>query len=148
MVHRSAVVLVALLGLPACSLTARSPEQYRDDTRALLELKTPEIEQCYTTALRAFPSSEGVVTVRVLVENDTGKLTQARVDEARTTAPPGLGECVVRALDGLVLVPPDSRDADATLLWEFRAKAPPGDAAPAAPVAARGAERVRLAEHR
>jgi hypothetical protein len=36
-----------------------------------------------------------------------------------STAAPELGQCIVSALEGLQLDPPDEREGDATFVWEF-----------------------------
>jgi hypothetical protein len=123
--------MVALLaGAGGCSLTARGPEQYRDDTAALLETKSAAIKTCYDGVLRGQPGSQGTVTVRFNVAEESGRIKDVAVDAARTTAPPPVAECVTREIDGLVLAPPDARDGHATFVWQFtfRGVSPVGDA--------------------
>jgi hypothetical protein len=116
---------VLLLGVMGCSPTPRGPEQYRDDTQALLETRRPALKQCYDTALKSSPTIQGKITVRFTVASETGKLVDAKVDEAASTAPESLRACVLRALDGLVLTPADGQDGHATFVWEFRVAPPP-----------------------
>jgi hypothetical protein len=111
---------VLLAGAMGCSLPARGPEQYRDDTQALLDTRRSAIKECYDAALKSSPTSEGTVTVRFTVASETGKLVNTKVDETSSTAPEAMRECVVRALDGLVFTPPDEHDGEATFVWEFR----------------------------
>ena len=117
---RSMLGLVVLgVATSACSITARSPDQYRDDTQALLQTRREQIGSCYDVALKTYPTSAGRVTVRFTVEEDTGKITSLAIDDAASSAPPALRECVLRALGGLALAPPDARPGDATFVWEF-----------------------------
>jgi hypothetical protein len=112
-------ILLATLGsLSACQFHARSPEKYRDDTRAVLETRSAQIASCYDSALAQDASASGQVVVQFFVEEKTGKIHDAEVLPA-STAPPALGQCVVDALDGLTLDPPDQRLGDATFTWAF-----------------------------
>lgn len=119
----------------ACSFHARGPDQYRDDTRALLESKTPEIKACYDGMLQTQQSVAGTVRVKFKVQEETGKIVEVEVDPAGTTAPPELAQCVVRSIDGLVLQPPDENPGIASFSWEFQAEPvaapPPAEPAPA-----------------
>lgn len=110
--------LPALLATVACSFHARSPEQYRDDTRALLETRGSQIEGCYRDALEATNDTTGSVIVNFKVEHKTGTITDVRIDDKSTAAEP-LRECVVKALEGLTLTPPDQRDGIAVFTYEF-----------------------------
>ena len=125
---------LAALGLVVggCSFYARSPDQYRDDTSTLLSSKSAELNTCYDNAVKAEPTAAGKVTVQFTVETKTGKIKDVAADASRTTAPPSLVSCVVTALNGLVLAPPDQRDGKATFEYEFAR--PAGTAA--TPVAA------------
>jgi hypothetical protein len=129
------LVCVALCSM-GCSFMARSPEQYRDDTQALLESRQPQIKQCYDTALKTSSTLSGQVAVKFTVQAETGKIMDPAIDPARTTAPEPLGQCVVQSLDGLVLAPPDERDGQATFVYDFTTggapTAPGGPAAPGA----------------
>jgi hypothetical protein len=57
--------------------------------------------------------------VHFIVAKDTGIITNATVDPESTTAQPPVAQCVVSALQGLKLDPPDGVDGDATYTWEF-----------------------------
>lgn len=109
-----------------CTFYARSAEQYRDDTSNVLASKTQEITACYDTALKTSPAATGKVTVQFSVEEKSGKIADAKADPARTTAPQPLIDCVVNAINGLVLAPPDQRKGLATFEYDFaRPVAPP-----------------------
>lgn len=113
----------------ACSFAARGPDQYRDDTQALLESKSPEIKACYDGILKDKKDAAGTVRVKFKVAEETGKIFETQVDPSGTTAPPELADCVVRSIDGMQLTPPDENQGIATFTWEFTA----GEAPPAAP---------------
>jgi hypothetical protein len=119
---RTTPLLVLLLA--GCSVTARSADRYRDDTTVLLETKRPAITACYDSALRAMAGSQGTVTVRFKVAEDSGRIHDLALDAARTTAPPAVSICVMRELDGLALSPADAREGEATYTWEFAAPPP------------------------
>lgn len=127
--------LIALTLLPAlgCSLHARSPDEYRDATEALLQTKNADVKLCYDEALKTNKDLAGDVTVHFKVEAETGKLFDLTVDAAKTKAPEQLSQCVVKALTGLALNPPDANLGDATFAYSFVVGAPgPAPDAPAA----------------
>jgi hypothetical protein len=105
-----------------CSFHARDAESYRKDTRALLETRNQDIKSCYDLELQRDPKATGTVVVKFTVENETGKIVEPKVDEVASSAPTTLGQCVVRAIDGLALEPPDERKGNATFRWEFQLK--------------------------
>ena len=131
MLRLSTLAALALV-VGGCSFYARSPDQYRDDTSTLLSSKSAELNTCYDNAVKAEPTAAGKVTVQFTVETKTGKIKDVAADASRTTAPQSLVSCVVTALNGLVLAPPDQRDGKATFEYEFAR--PVGT--PAAPAAA------------
>lgn len=110
--------LLAIASTTACQFYARGPEDYRKDTRALLETKSDQLNGCFDDVLKKDPKAAGTVVVHFTVKNETGKITDPKV-LPESTAPAPLGECVVKALDGLALDPSDKRDGDATFTWEF-----------------------------
>lgn len=114
-----ALVLVAATG---CEFHARDADSYRKATRALLETRNSDIKSCYDAELKKDPKVGGVVVVKFTVQKETGTISKAKVVEKKTTAPASLGECVVKAIDGLALDPPDERDGKATFQWEFQVK--------------------------
>src|SRR5262245_6544684 len=99
---KSFASLMLLVGAVAsgCQFYARSPEDYRDATQALLDTKTPQIKACYDTQLNSNKDTAGKVTVHFKVEKETGKLIEIAADPARTQAPEPLTKCVVDALEG------------------------------------------------
>jgi hypothetical protein len=124
MQHRQSWCLVGLaalaftLGGCSASFYARSAEDYKSATRALLESKQSSFSSCYDGVLKGTPDAAGTVTVSFVVEEKTGKIiTPAALPES--TAPAPLQECVVRGLDGLALDPPDQRKGVATMTFEF-----------------------------
>ena len=121
-----------LLALAAgCSFHARSPNEYRDATQALLDTKSAEIKTCYDDALKGKTDLSGTVTVHFTVEAETGKLTNISADTAKTQAPDVLTQCVVKSLDGLALAPPDANPGDGSFEYHFVVgPTPPAEAAP------------------
>ncbi len=69
--------------------------------------------------LKASEGAKGVVVVRFEVEAKTGSVLKPEVVDAKTTAPEGLQGCVLDALGGLTLDPPDQRTGEATFAWQF-----------------------------
>jgi hypothetical protein len=114
-----------------CGFAARSPEMYRDDTKAVLDTKSNDIRACYDGVLKATPGAAGKVTVKFEVETEQGKIVNVAVDKANTTAPDPVAECVTKSISGLGLTPPDKRVGQATFVWEFSAPAPGVYASPA-----------------
>ena len=123
---RASVLVLSFLALLSsaalgCSFNARDAASYRKDTRALLATKEPDIKSCYDAELKKDPKVVGTVVVKFKVAKETGKITDPKVDDA-SNAPKSLAKCVVEAIDGLALQPPDARDGDATFRWEFQIK--------------------------
>lgn len=113
------VLTASLLGvLAGCEYHARSAEDYRSVTRDLIATRTSQIQSCYDSALKSNKEAQGTVTVHFLVQEDTGALSDIEALPS-STAPEALQQCVVTALDGLVLQPPDARKGDATFSFEF-----------------------------
>lgn len=128
---RTTFIYPALFALAAatvgCEFHARSAEDYRDVTQALLDTKAQDIKACYDGALKGQKDLQGRVTVQFVVEAETGKIKDVKVDPAGTTAPEVLSACVTNSIGGLALTPPDKRDGIATWVYDFT----PGGAAPA-----------------
>src|SRR5262245_4584412 len=117
-------LLLAIGGLSfGCSATVRDANAYRDATRALLEAKNPDIKSCYDSALSSNAATSGSVVVNFKVEAETGKVVEPKIDAAKSTAPASLQQCVLRAVAGVALEPPDSNEGHATFQWEFKPKA-------------------------
>ena len=104
----------------ACGGTARGLEAYRDDTGKLLETRNAQLQSCYSDALKSDAKLSGTITVQFVVENKTGMISRPSVDQSKSTAPPVLGDCVVKAIDGLTLAPPDRQEGRATFVYEFK----------------------------
>lgn len=104
----------------ACGAGARLPENYKQDTRTLLETRNSDIKACYDTALAQDKTLSGKVVVHFIVEAETGLVKEAAV-LPESTAPESLSSCIVNAISGLTLEPPDVNDGDATFMWEFQA---------------------------
>ena len=117
-----AICLLALLASAVgCSFqfAKRSGASYRADTRALLEGQSGAVKACYDERLKADPKTGGTVAVKFRVAEDTGMITNPQVVADQSTAPEALSRCVLDALDGLALDPPDQCPATATYTWEF-----------------------------
>lgn len=127
-----ATITLASVAAVGCSFAARSPDMYRDDTKAILETKNNDIRACYDGVLKGTPGVQGKVTVKFNVETEAGKFTNIAVDPANTTAPAAVSDCVVKSINGLAITPPDKHEGEATFVWEFSAPAAPAPAAPAA----------------
>jgi hypothetical protein len=119
--YRATIFAILAAG---CSFHARSTEDYLADTRSVVETQNKSIKECYDVELATDPKSEGTVVVNFIVEKKTGKIMNATVDESQTKASPALAQCVVQAVDGLQLDPPDQREGQATFSWRFKANAP------------------------
>ncbi len=118
---------IAILGLAlaACGGTARNMETYRADTQHLLATHDDQLRTCYDDALKADAKASGTVAVQVTVEKKTGAVTKAAIDAKRSTASQPLESCVLKAVEGLKLDPPDRNDGQATFVYEFKPSTPP-----------------------
>lgn len=121
-----------------CQAIVRDADTYEKDTAKLLDTKNADVKACYDAALKADPKVGGNVGVHFMIQKETGKVVDPKVDPALTTAPEPLSTCVVNALNGLVLNPPDNgNDGLATWVYEFKPnpqkQAPAADAAAPAP---------------
>ena len=104
----------------ACSGTARGLPAYRSDTNKLLDTRSAQLQSCYEDALKTDARLAGTVTVQFVVQKATGMIANPTVDPARSSAPPALGQCVIKAIDGLTLAPPDRNEGRATFTYEFK----------------------------
>ncbi len=117
-----ATILVSVsIILSGCSVAARSPETYRDETKQILATKNTEILACYDAVLKSSPTAQGRVTVKFNVETEQGRISHVVVDKANTSAPDPVSDCVTKSIDGLMLVPPDARKGEATWVYVFTA---------------------------
>jgi hypothetical protein len=117
---RATIMSVSLLvgvGVIGCGGHARSPDEYRDATAAVLATRSAQVRACYDGAYKADPSAQGTVTVQFKVEADTGKFVGAQVVSGN--APDPLKQCILKSFDGALLAPADAQDGDATFQWEF-----------------------------
>lgn len=133
---------LAALALSTASCAVRDAEMYAADTANVVVTRNPQIKTCYDEALKADQSAAGAVVVSFTVEKKTGNIIDAALVKERTTAPEALGQCVVNAMQGLVLDPPDRNEGAAIFTWNFQPNAPvqleaeaPAAAAPGAPPA-------------
>jgi hypothetical protein len=106
----SNIILLSAAFLTTTACIARGPEDYRIVTRQLVDTKKGDIESC-------FGGTEGKVVVDFTVEKKSGKITNPKIDEAKSTASPEVGECIVKAIDGLGIDRPDMRDGAAHFTW-------------------------------
>ena len=103
-----------------CGCGARNAAMYRDDTRKLLETKLVGLSACYDAELQRHPAAAGKVIVRFKISDDTGQIIDPQLDDLLSTPNRTLRGCVLDALKGLALTPPDARNGDATFTWEFQ----------------------------
>lgn len=114
----SSMILASVALSMGCSFIARGEDQYRTDTRALLETRNADVRSCYDNELANNPALSGDVIVNFTVEKKTGTIMNATAAEG-STAPESLQTCVVTAVDGLALTPEDRRDGSATFTYTF-----------------------------
>ncbi len=119
----------------ACGGYTRTPEQWTEDTRQMLDAQSEFIRTCYNRELKQNPKLEGNVTVKFLVENGSGRVKRVKIDDSGTTAGDPVRKCVMENIKDLRIKPPDANDGRATFTWEFKATIPAADA-PAADAAA------------
>lgn len=115
---RRVLAVASLVGLFGCQFVARSPEEYRDATRQILESRSSQIQGCYDEVLKTDRNAKGSVVLHFTVTEETGVITGAEV-LPESTAPSALSQCIVKAVEGLALNPPDQRKGDATFAWAF-----------------------------
>lgn len=125
MMHKLALLALLAATTAACAATKRSPQAYRTDTQKVLETRHAQIKTCYDEALKTDAGLAGTVTVRFVVEQKTGAFTKATVDPATSTAKEPLVLCVLNAVAGLKLDPPDTNEGQATFSYELKPSAPP-----------------------
>jgi hypothetical protein len=111
--------LLATSTVAGCQFHARGPDDFRKDTRALLETREPKVRECYEKVLKKDKKADGEVVVRFVIEKKTGDFKDLQV---AGDAPDSLKKCVVKALEGLHLVPVDERDGRGEFTYEFKKK--------------------------
>lgn len=133
MTTRTMIMGLALVAASAtaCGGYTRTPEQWTEDTRQMLEAQNEFIKSCYNRELKANPKLEGNVTVKFLVENGSGRVKRVKLDDSGTTAGDPVRKCVMENIKDLRIKPPDANDGRATFTWEFKATVPPAEEAPA-----------------
>ncbi len=124
------------VGAVGCSVTARDPNMYAQDTQKVLESRNAAIKTCYDQILKTDSKVAGTVTVKFTVKTETGDLSDIKVDAAGTTAPEALSQCVVTSIQGLKLAPPDDKEGLATFTWNFQVGGAVGPVPAAAPAPA------------
>jgi hypothetical protein len=117
-----APVLLIAATLGGCSFNARGPADYKKDTRALLETRDKDIKACYDTLLKDDKEAKGSVVLTFTVKAKTGEFSDVKIADKGTSAPDALKSCVLDAVKGLKLDPPDERDGKATFTYEFKQK--------------------------
>jgi hypothetical protein len=120
----STFAIAAFAFSAGCSFYARSTDDYKIDTRSVVETQNKSIKDCYDVELATDANSSGTVVVNFIVEKKTGKIMNVSADEAQSKASPALTQCVVNAIDGLQLDPADQREGQATFSWKFKANQP------------------------
>lgn len=118
------ITVLAVAMVTACGATKRSPQGYRVDTQKVLETRNGQIKSCYDKLLEGDAGAGGTVTVRFVVEKETGTFTKATVDPNTSNAKEPLVLCVLEAVNGLKLDPPDANEGQATFSYELRPSAP------------------------
>lgn len=114
----TAILLLTAAPAVGCG-HARTPDQYHDDTMALVAKKNDEIKACYDQALKADAKAHGEVVLSFVVLAGTGKVVRVELVKQETTAPDALGRCVLGATGDMVLQPPDANTGHAKFKWNF-----------------------------
>ena len=73
-------LLIASSFSMACSFVARGPDDYRNDTEALVSTKNADLKRCYDAALVNDANVGGDVVVNFTVEKKTGTIMNPAVD--------------------------------------------------------------------
>ena len=115
-----ASALLSAFVLGGCSFHARGPDQYREDTRAVLETRSDQIRSCYDSLLKEDKKAEGRIILTFTVQKETGEFTDVTIQDDGSSDSPELRKCVLDAVAGLKLEPVDKRDGKATFTYEFK----------------------------
>ena len=113
-------VLLLLASTAGCSFIARGPKRYRDDTVAAIDQAKAAMKSCYDGILKSKKEVRGTVTVTFVVQKETGKIADAKVNQKKTEAPQELADCITNSLAEVTLKPADARDGHATFSFEFQ----------------------------
>lgn len=119
-----ALIVLACSAAVGCQFNARSAEDYQAETTKLLESKADQLKSCYDEVLKSDSAATGTVTVNFSVEPNTGAIINPAVDAKMSTAPEALQTCVITAMEGLKLDPPDAREGVASFTYDFTANEP------------------------
>jgi hypothetical protein len=131
---KTTILFAASMSLLAgCSVAARSPDMFRDDTGKAIATKNEEIRGCYDGVLKSTPGAQGKVTIKFDIETEKGQLVNVTVDKAGTTAPQPVADCVTKSMNGLAISPPDARKGEGSWVFEFNPPAPQAPPPPPPP---------------
>lgn len=119
--NKVAILALAIPTLGACQFYARSADDYASATKEVLAQKEDQIKSCYDDVLASDAKAKGIVAVNFTVEAKTGAIKDPAIDSEQTTAPESLQQCVLSAMNGLVLDPPDQRQGVASFAYDFSA---------------------------
>jgi len=120
MTRQSLFVSLIVVAAGACTGTARGLEAYRNDTQQLLARRDVQIKSCYDEALQSNDKLAGTVSIRFVLAEKTGEVSGATVDATNSTAQQPLRDCVLTAVKGLKLEPPDRNEGRASFVYEFK----------------------------
>lgn len=130
--NKTFLIAASLATLAGCSggFAVRSPEMFAADTQKVLAPKNGDILACYDGVLKSSPGAGGKVTVHFEIpkaeEPGAGTITKVTVDQAGTTAPPPVADCVTKNITGAgKLSPEDQHVGQGTAEWQFTAPPPP-----------------------
>jgi hypothetical protein len=117
------LAVLAPLASVACGGAVRVGDAYRDDTAKMLQAQAnPKIQGCFAGLVRSTPNPAGLAgatTVQFTVAKETGLVTNPSIVAASTTTQDPVNQCVLAALNGAKLDPPDNVDGMATFAWQF-----------------------------
>ena len=107
------------VAMTACAATKRSPQAYRVATQEVLETRHAQIKRCYDAQLEKDATASGTVTIQFVVEKKTGAFTKATIDPSTSNAKEPLTLCVLEAVKGLRLDPPDANEGRAKFTYQL-----------------------------
>ncbi len=117
----SKLALGFVVALSACAATKRSNAAYRADTQRLIEARRGQLEACYASVLEKDAAAGGLVTVLVNVERKTGTTKITAIPD-HSSAPQPVTMCVLGALAGIQLAPPDANEGRGTFAFDLQPK--------------------------
>jgi hypothetical protein len=113
------ITLLVASSSTGCEFHARSAEDYRKDTRQVLETRLPQLKDCYEAALKEDKKANGEVVLHLVVQKKTGDFGEVEVSG---DASEPLKQCVKKATEGLKLTPVDERDGHGEFIYKFGKK--------------------------